>query len=217
MKYPVLFLCLIISGLCLSPVDAAHAKSSGAPAAGHRACILDPVKNELAHRSYPMGFGLSSLAEKAAPVKLGRKYCLELIVRPAAAQVPHATIIGNHGSFDGFTLEQKGAETGVFLFGFGNGQDWETHGPIKLEADRWNYVVVNVAGDTLTVYVNGRAEVAASLKSQMKNTEAPVLIGNWSHGDRPFQGEIKEMRLSSGNLGGGYVKKTWAKLEKVLK
>jgi len=83
------------------------------------------------HDAVHLGFGadMKPGGYELAPVKLGREFTIEAIVRASSPQTAYATITSNHpgsAGFRGITIEQKGLLTNRYRVGLGSGTQWMT-------------------------------------------------------------------------------------------
>jgi hypothetical protein len=133
-----------------------------------------------------LGFGQFSLP----PV-----WSLEMVVKPAAVQSANAALVGNHGShLGGFVIHQE--TPGVWTLVVGDGKAYQPVLHFSLRPGEWNYLALVRTEDAFTVYLDGAPIASKSVGAlQIGETPLPLQIGNWVNNDRPFSGEVKEVRI----------------------
>jgi hypothetical protein len=122
-------------------------------------------------------------------------WSLEMVVKPSGAQGPNAALVGNHGShLGGFVIHQE--TPGVWALVVGDGKAYQRVLQFSLRPGEWNYLALVRTGDAFTVYLDG-ASLASKAVGALKigETPLPLQIGNWVNNDRPFSGEVKEIRI----------------------
>ncbi|MDH4248157.1 MAG: LamG domain-containing protein, partial [Deltaproteobacteria bacterium] len=150
---------------------------------------------------------------------LGTRFAIELILRPALHEMRYAHIIGNHpGSLDhtGFALQLMVPEKNQYGFGFGNGKRWSDGVYLEIPPEQWSYVIVNVNGAQVTGYVNGQKIVEKNVGVEMKESDYWIDIGNWVNKDRPFAGDIREVRLRQEMLTEDEIRSNWERVAQML-
>jgi hypothetical protein len=123
-------------------------------------------------------------------------WSMEIVVKPAAAQGPYATLVGNHidSGLGGFVIHQEAP--GVYALVVGDGKAWQTVLHFSLQSGEWNYLAIVHAGDAFTVYLDGEPIASKAIPGLIiKESPSPLQIGNWMGSDRPFKGEFKEIRV----------------------
>jgi hypothetical protein len=130
-----------------------------------------------------------------APVAVNPPWSLEMVVKPAAAQRPNAALVGDHGShLGGFVIHQE--SPGVWALVVGDGKTYQPILHFGLRPDEWNYLALVRTEDAFTVYLDGAPVASKAVPGlQMGETPLPLQIGNWVNNDRPFSGEVKEIRI----------------------
>lgn len=128
-------------------------------------------------------------------------------VNPAATQVVHADILGNHGEpFVGINLQQDGNNLNHFGFGFGNGQRWQGSGSAPLTAGRWQHVAVVCDGESTIFYVDGQEKSKGPGKAPLApNPGQNFKIGQGYHSGRFFHGLLSDVRIYRQALSEGEV------------
>jgi len=83
-------------------------------------------------------------------------FTIECWVYPEASQPTLADIWGNHTEpYKGLTMQQNGATTNQFSWGYGAGTYWSNNsGLFNLTASKWNHVIATRNGSNLSAYVN---------------------------------------------------------------
>jgi hypothetical protein len=140
-----------------------------------------------------------------APVAVNPPWSLEMVVKPAAAQRPNAALVGDHGShLGGFVIHQE--SPGVWALVVGDGKTYQPILHFGLRPDEWNYLALVRTEDAFTVYLDGAPVASKAVPGlQMGETPLPLQIGNWVNNDRPFSGEVKEVRILNRALAPGEI------------
>ncbi|MDD5746083.1 MAG: glycosyltransferase 87 family protein [Candidatus Omnitrophica bacterium] len=152
-----------------------------------------------------------------APVIFPDVFSMELLVKPAGQQSTFADIISNHPGFhwfEGLVIQQDGDNTNNFSFCFGTGTAWSRGVNFALEADKWNYVALNVEKNTVALYLNGQLMETLDAGGVLKNSGYPLDIGNWKDLTRPFSGLIREVRILNRLLTEAEMHGAWARVRK---
>ncbi|MCY2990495.1 MAG: alpha-galactosidase [Planctomycetota bacterium] len=118
-------------------------------------------------------------------------------VNPAATQVAHADILGNHGEpYVGINLQQDGTKTNAFGFGYGDGQRWQGTGSAQLQADQWQHVAVVCDGQQAVLYVNGVEQSRGPAQGPLApNPTQNFKLGQGYHSSRYFHGLLSDVRI----------------------
>ena len=124
-------------------------------------------------------------------------FSISVWVNPAATQVEHADILGNHGEpFVGINLQQEGTKTNCFGFGFGDGRKWQGTGDAPLEAGRWQHLAVVCDGQTSVLYVGGVEKTRGPGKGPVAaNPGQNFKLGQGYHSGRYFHGLLSDVRV----------------------
>jgi hypothetical protein len=143
-----------------------------------------------------LGFheGLRGRDFSSPPITLGRTFTVEAIVRPSTRPRPDATVLSNHGGYLGLTLERVGGGK-EFTATLGGGTGDRELGRLTLQEGAWNYVAIVRGDQEARVYHNGRPITCVAGDVTFSNSPLPLVIGNGNGGDRPFDGEIAEVRV----------------------
>jgi hypothetical protein len=163
--------------------------------------------------------GLRDQMLLAAPVRLGRAFSVEMVVKPAGDQVPNAALIGNHpgtGDYQGFVICHGGTPN-VYHVVFGTGTRWDYALGFTLEPGRWSYLAVVVDETAIQAYCDGRlvaSRPAAGLVVQ--ESGLPLQIGDWLEGGRRFRGVIQEVRLLGRALTESEITRTAERVRQAL-
>jgi hypothetical protein len=156
--------------------------------------LLDGEDDGVLHVSFRDGAPIASVA--FAPFSAKPPWSLEMIVKPAAAQVPNVALVGNHPGrgMGGFVIQQETA--GVFALVVGDGKAWQHVLQFSLRPGEWNYLALVCSENAFTVYLDGEpiASKAAS-GLQIEDSPLPLQVGNWVGNDRQFNGDVKEVRV----------------------
>ena len=118
-------------------------------------------------------------------------------VNPAATQVMHADILGNHGEpYAGINLQQDGTKTNAFGFGYGDGQRWQGTGSAQLQADQWQHVAIVCDGQQAVLYVNGVEQSRGPAQGPLApNPKQNFKLGQGYHSSRYFHGLLSDVRI----------------------
>jgi len=152
------------------------------------------------HDAVHIGFGedMKPSGYESHPIKLGREFTIEAIVRAFSPQTAYATITSNHpgsAGFRGITIEQKGLLTNHYRVGLGSGTQWMSGGEFQLPAGERTHIAVVVTAEDAKLYLNGQLRSAIKLAGPVEESDYPLCIGNWRNKDRVFAGAIEEYRL----------------------
>ncbi len=123
-------------------------------------------------------------------------------VKPGSTQVTYADLLSKHGA-GGYVIEQSGASTNNFSFGWdstGSGS-WSGVGPVSLVANQWQHLAVVKSGATVNIYINGAVAATGTGSSATISTGGlNLVIGNWPHGGRAFNGFVGPVRMYAKSL-----------------
>ncbi len=128
---------------------------------------------------------------------MAMSFSIALWVHPAAEQVEHADILGNHGEpFLGINLQQEGRRTNCFGFGYGDGKRWQGAGPVQLAADVWQHIAIVCDGQSAVLYLDGVAKSSMAAKGPFApNPGQNFKLGQGYHSGRYFRGMLSDVRL----------------------
>jgi hypothetical protein len=167
------------------------------------------------------GDGFFYTAQKEAvtiPLKkelvLPDRFCIEMVVKPFANQKNFACLMSSHDKPNGFVIEQAGDIANNYYFGFA-ATEWEASSHFVLNANVWNYLVVNFDAETsdkLTIYVNGQLAAERDLPKLDGLQADKLFIGNWYWGDRKFNGIIQEVAIRNELPSFQDLTNTWQKV-----
>jgi hypothetical protein len=152
-------------------------------------------------------------------IRLNTNFTVQILVKPAAIQVPYAAIIGNHpgyNNFEGFVIQQDNTHQNEYTFTFGNGKSWESPVKFHLNENTWNYFVVTVDARKVSVYKNGVLIESTNVNSTIKNSEMPLYIRNWINYNRQFNGTIKEVMITNSSILPETIKSNWKSIQNIL-
>ncbi len=136
-------------------------------------------------------------------VRFGEEFTLELILKPQGIQVENATVLNNVTKYDfgyaGMTFQNFGNVQDSYLFSCGVGMAQMAKNIFKLENGKWSYITILAGKKELKTYINGLM-VASTPTDGMTylNSDLPLLIGNSVNRLRPFNGLIKEVKITNG-------------------
>jgi len=133
------------------------------------------------------------------PIRLKERYTIELVVKPDLSQSPNARLVGNireSNGRSGFVIQQNNTNQNQFLFAYGMGQDWSTPALFKLDANKWNYLVITVNKNAIEIFNNTYSVFSGLLKNRIENNNTPLIIGNPIGQNTPFNGLIREIKIT---------------------
>jgi hypothetical protein len=120
-----------------------------------------------------------------------------LWVNPATVQVENADILGNHGGlFQGLVMQQEGAQTNLFGFGYGDGKQFRGPGLVQLTAGQWQHVAVVCDGSKAFFYVNGEVKSSGAAAGVFApNPDLTFRLGQGFVVGRFFRGLLSDVRI----------------------
>jgi hypothetical protein len=146
-------------------------------------------------------------------INLSQRFTVEMILYPFEKNLNYACLIGNHPGFndyEGFVIQQNGSlEPNTYVFSAGDGESWMQ--PINdssffLEPNKFHYLCVVFNNLNVKIYDNGKMVKDVKYKGKaLKQSEMPLIIGNWINRDRPFNGIIEEVRISDDIMNSRYI------------
>ncbi|MEI6150335.1 MAG: LamG-like jellyroll fold domain-containing protein, partial [bacterium] len=115
-------------------------------------------------------------------------------VNPAAEQVQHADILGNHSDgLTGLVMQQEGNKTNLFSFGYGDGRQGYSPGPVQLTAAAWQHVAVVCDGEKAFCYINGEEKGTGSSRGAFApNPGLTFRLGQGYGSGRFFRGLLSD-------------------------
>lgn len=118
-------------------------------------------------------------------------FTIQFWSKPGATQKTYANIIDNeHATFISWTIQQDADNTNAYYYGGGA----LVH--FSLQPDVWQQVSLVKDENGASVYVNGELVDRQPLQVTIDYTGAHTLrLGNWSGGDRNWNGQLDEVRL----------------------
>ncbi len=155
----------------------------------------------------------------AKALELTDRYTIELLIKPERNQNAYAHIIGNHpgtNGFEGFVLQMDNNNENSYTFSYGNGHEWISTPSFKLNEEDWNYIIVCVDINKISIYNNGILISSVNTNGSIKNSELPLYIGNWINSDRAFKGIVKEVKISRKSMEMDSISKNWLSISKRL-
>jgi len=78
---------------------------------------------------------------------------------------------------------------------FSDNNNWIYARGGQLQSNVWQHVAGVYDGASIYTYVNGYLASSIPCTTAINHTDVPVTIGNWFTGDRPFNGQIDEVRV----------------------
>jgi alpha-galactosidase len=128
---------------------------------------------------------------------LAMPFSIALWVNPAAAQVEHADILGNHGEpYVGISIQQDKTNTNSFGFGFGDGKKWQGAGCAQLKAGQWQHLAVVCGGQEAVLYLDGAEKCRGPGKGPLEpNPNQNFKLGQGYHSGRYFHGLLSDVRI----------------------
>jgi hypothetical protein len=120
-------------------------------------------------------------------------FSVEAIFRPAPEQGPWATLLSNHANLEGFSVE-RGVGPHEFILLLGDGMRYHPVTSLQLPPGRWHYLAAVVRKGELQVHLDGKPLTTVPCPG-FRNSPLPVTVGNWVGKDRPFAGQILEVRI----------------------
>jgi hypothetical protein len=118
-------------------------------------------------------------------------------VNPAAEQVEHADILGNHGgTAHGLVMQQDGNKTNLFGFVYGDGKQYYGVGSAQLSVGRWQHVAVVCDGSKAFFYVNGEVKSSGAAAGVFAaNPDLTFRLGQGFGTGRFFRGLLSDVRI----------------------
>jgi hypothetical protein len=164
---------------------------------------------------------ISGLAIERADVKIKNDYTLEAIVKPMGVQSRKGVIIHNIVNYgvglNGLTIQVSDPATNLYVFGSGNGSPAIPNTMFQLENDKWNYITAIVNKDQIKVYVNGKMVSSVGTGGlPFVNSDVPIVIGNNGSRDGHFNGYIKEVKITDGNMNEADIMSTGQRIYTML-
>jgi concanavalin A-like lectin/glucanase superfamily protein len=144
-----------------------------------------------------------------APCSPRPPWSLEVVMKPSADEAPYAAVVGNHpgNGTGGFVLHHEGA--GACALVAGDGKAWRRVLGFGVAPGAWNYIALVHDGQAVTAYVNGTPVASASVADfTIEDSPLPLQVGNWCGGDRPFRGQIREVRILGRALSAAEIAQT---------
>lgn len=175
--------------------------------------MLADDKNVIFHRGI-QDFLVSDVFDLAG---FNDEFSIEIIVKPYLPQLPYATIMGTYPgteNFHGFVLESKNNQ-GDYSYEIGSGSQWEDAGTFNIDVGKWNYIAINKFKNEITIFKNGVLKTR-KIAEAYKNSDMPLVIGNWYFQNRPFNGIISEVKISSKALAPQEIIASWDVVGKII-
>jgi len=136
-------------------------------------------------------------------------FSISLWVNPAATQVQHADILGNHGEpFRGLSIQQDGNNVNSYGFGYGDGKQWQGCGNALLSAGVWQHVAVVCDGTSAIFCVDGVEKCRGAANTPLNpNPAQNFTLGLGHHTARYFHGCLSDVRIYTRALSGAETEK----------
>jgi hypothetical protein len=128
-------------------------------------------------------------------------FTIEAWIWPAYRQSAYATVLGNDDGSKSLTgLSFLSLRPGIYQLVFGSGQDFMPTPEIPMTPEVEHYVVISVEGRGVRVGVDGHLVSTAQMPRDLKAASTPFTIGDWALGGRPFDGDIRRVRITEGAM-----------------
>ena len=147
---------------------------------------------------------------------LTNNFTISFWIKPSATQADYASILGNHGNYQGITLQQNASVDNEFVFSWGDGTGWQSTSNFSLTASTWQFLTITKTSTSgTTVYVNGSSvATGANNNAVSPSTTRNIWIGQGYDGTgRYYAGNIDEVILENRVWSASEIKKyyTFAK------
>ncbi|MCW3123026.1 MAG: hypothetical protein JWQ38_2518 [Flavipsychrobacter sp.] len=163
--------------------------------------LLLSTTESVAHIGINAQLGSSGIYRK--PLNEKEALTIEMIIKPNSGQPANATVFTDLNKTDrmsGTVLQANGNVPGQYTFGIGNGGQDVKNLSFALDENKWNYLVIEVGTNSIRVYNNGKPIATTDIDKPFLNSGIPIYIGNSSEHNRMFDGIIREIKFSDGNL-----------------
>ncbi|WP_019635697.1 LamG-like jellyroll fold domain-containing protein [Paenibacillus fonticola] len=153
------------------------------------------------------------------PVKLTQSFSIEMVVTPGKKQVSYAHIFGNHpgfNNFEGFVLQQNNNNNNEFMLSYGDGNGFNDLLSLSLSPEKNHYLVYSFNKRNVSIYLNGLLASTVIMPSDFVNSDMPFYIGNWINGDRPFDGALRDLRITNKNMEQEEITQNWLYIHGML-
>ena len=133
------------------------------------------------------------------------RFSIQMLVYPHTQEVAYAHLIGNHSNFAGFVIQQTGVSNNIYYVGYGDDAQWHVTTPFLLMPYQWNHLhVVFDQGVGIRVYVNTLLVAETELTNETEepidiifNSGVQTMVGEWHYLDRPWNGVISHVLITS--------------------
>jgi hypothetical protein len=154
------------------------------------------IASTVVHKAFSKINGLGVDLGKVSTVG---DFSIEILLKPNEKQVANAHILGNHGNASGFALQSR--QDNLYYFVYGIGGSFQFLEGIKLDPKKFSYLVIAKRNNLIVAYVNGKKMAVLQLNTtQGTDSGLNCFLGNWELGSRQFEGEIREIRISSKSI-----------------
>ena len=186
---------------------------------------ISPFSSSMGLKGDALSFdGVSNSMVSLNKICVEKEFSIELVVYPYKNKVKYSNIIGNHpglNNFEGFVLQQDGSQNyNNYIFGLGEGSRWVDFVPslsFSIEPYKWHYIAINVYSDHVEIFDNGSlVKMSKYNESGMKNSELPLMVGNWSGNDRSFNGLVEEILISQKPKNSKNILDNWLKISQYI-
>jgi hypothetical protein len=155
-----------------------------------------------------------------ADINFKESFTIETIIKPFAPQPPNAAILNNLTRYDGpqgLTFQRNGTVPNSYVFAICNGTNSMPNAVFQLDDNRWHYIAITVNKDVMKVFDNGKLLATVNVGGvPAVNSEVPLTIGNMASRDAHFNGFIREVKISNGNISDAEITNTGQKLDAEL-
>ena len=124
------------------------------------------------------------------------EFTIQALVFPQTQEGSHISIIDSHAYWAGFAVQQVGDKDNIFRFFYGNGTDWVISDDFELVPYEWNELRIVFGRTSKKVYVNSRLVSDTMLDGEMVQSVHGLIIGNFIHAERRFNGKIQEVLIT---------------------
>ena len=132
---------------------------------------------------------------------LNSAFTIQCIVKPDTQQYPFATILDNRDSTigkRGFAIVQVPNANNTFTFVYGDNSNWISSDSFKLIAGKWNLLTISLdSNHNLKTFVNGVSQSASGINPPKNSTQYLIIGSDMGH-SRPFNGTIRELKITNG-------------------
>ena len=175
--------------------------------------LLENSNEDALHELFDKNFAnkLDYALGKGKVVSLSPKFSIQIIFKPAPlanSQITEsATLLCNADQTKGFVLQQNRDNPNQYIFAANN------QGILcPVIPGKWNYLALEVDGDKLKGYSNGRFVGNVQIKTGYENSDKPLFVGSMNMMGGFFFGDIKELQIKNTLLDTVTMKQNWQKI-----